>query len=62
LDTTFGPLVLAVPRARTATPRLKPIFALTRPPVRFDTDHMSVTFETYRLHNWQQIPIIELRT
>jgi uncharacterized protein (TIGR02217 family) len=31
-------------------------------PVRFDTDHMSVTIETYKLHRWQQIPIVELRT
>ena len=30
-------------------------------PVRFDTDHLAVTIETYRLHNWQQIPIVELR-
>jgi uncharacterized protein (TIGR02217 family) len=30
-------------------------------PVRFDTDHMAVTIENYRLHNWQQIPIVELR-
>jgi uncharacterized protein (TIGR02217 family) len=30
--------------------------------VRFDTDHMAVTIESYRLHNWQQIPIVELRT
>jgi len=30
-------------------------------PVRFDTDHMAVTIETYRLHNWQQIPLVELR-
>ena len=29
--------------------------------VRFDTDHMAVTVETYRLHAWQQIPIVELR-
>jgi hypothetical protein len=29
--------------------------------VRFDTDHMAVTIESYRLHNWQQIPIVELR-
>ena len=29
---------------------------------RFDTDHMAVTIETYRLHAWQQIPIVELRT
>ena len=30
--------------------------------VRFDTDHMAVTVETYKLHTWQQIPIVELRT
>src|SRR5919106_1773044 len=30
-------------------------------PVRFDPDHMAVTIESYRLHNWQQIPIVELR-
>jgi uncharacterized protein (TIGR02217 family) len=30
--------------------------------VRFDTDHMAVTIESYRLHRWQQIPIVELRT
>ncbi|MDH3660442.1 MAG: DUF2460 domain-containing protein [Alphaproteobacteria bacterium] len=30
-------------------------------PVRFDTDHMAVTIETYKLHRWQQIPIVELR-
>ena len=29
-------------------------------PVRFDTDHMAVTIESYRLHAWQQIPIVEL--
>jgi uncharacterized protein (TIGR02217 family) len=31
-------------------------------PARFDTDHMAVTIESYRLHAWQQIPIVELRT
>jgi uncharacterized protein (TIGR02217 family) len=31
-------------------------------PARFDTDHMAVTIETFRLHRWQQIPIVELRT
>ena len=25
-------------------------------------DHMAVTIESYRLHAWQQIPIVELRT
>jgi uncharacterized protein (TIGR02217 family) len=31
-------------------------------PVRFDTDHMAVTIENYRLRAWRQIPILELRT
>ena len=30
-------------------------------PARFDTDHMAVTIETFHLHAWQQIPIVELR-
>jgi uncharacterized protein (TIGR02217 family) len=30
-------------------------------PARFDTDHMAVTIETFRLHRWEQIPIVELR-
>ena len=31
-------------------------------PVRFDTDHMAVTIESFKLHRWQQIPIVELRS
>ena len=27
----------------------------------FDTDHMAVTIESFRLHRWQQIPIVEIR-
>jgi hypothetical protein len=30
--------------------------------LRIDTDHMAATIESYRLHNWQQIPIVELRS
>jgi uncharacterized protein (TIGR02217 family) len=30
-------------------------------PVRFDTDHMAATIESFHLHRWQQIPIVELR-
>jgi hypothetical protein len=30
-------------------------------PARFDTDHKAVTIETYKLHAWQEIPIVELR-
>jgi hypothetical protein len=29
---------------------------------RWATDHMAVTIETYQLHRWQQIPIVELRS
>jgi hypothetical protein len=31
-------------------------------PARFDTDHMAGTIETYQLHRWQQILIVELRS
>jgi hypothetical protein len=27
-----------------------------------DTDQMAATIEGYRLHAWQQIPIVELRS
>ena len=30
-------------------------------PVRFDSDHMAMTIESFHLHRWQQIPIVELR-
>ena len=30
-------------------------------PGRFDTDHMALIIETFRLHRWQQIPMVELR-
>jgi uncharacterized protein (TIGR02217 family) len=30
-------------------------------PVRFDTDQMDVTIETYNLGNWGQVPIVEIR-
>ena len=30
-------------------------------PVRFDTDQMNVTIETYHLGTWAQVPIIEIR-
>jgi hypothetical protein len=31
-------------------------------PIQFDTDHMAMTIETYRLHAWRQIPMVELRS
>jgi uncharacterized protein (TIGR02217 family) len=30
-------------------------------PVRFDTDQMNVTIETYNLGTWAQVPIVEIR-
>src|SRR5512134_3312038 len=30
-------------------------------PVRFDTDQMNVTIETYDLGTWAQVPIVEIR-
>ena len=36
--------------------------AVSHPTVDRRTDHMAVTIESYRLHAWQQIPIVELRT
>ncbi|MFO1152744.1 MAG: DUF2460 domain-containing protein [Rhodospirillales bacterium] len=30
-------------------------------PVRFDTDHMDISIETYGLAQWAQIPIVEIR-
>jgi hypothetical protein len=51
--------VAGAPAIKTATLTVDFEFDV---PVRFDIDHMAVTIETYRLHNWQQIPIVELRT
>jgi uncharacterized protein (TIGR02217 family) len=30
-------------------------------PVRFDSDQMNITIETYQLGTWAQVPIIEVR-
>ena len=31
-------------------------------PVRFDSDQMDITIETYQLGSWGQIPVLEIRT
>jgi uncharacterized protein (TIGR02217 family) len=59
VDTTTGFVTFSVPPA--AGIEVIADFELDVP-VRFDTDHVAVTIETYRLHAWQQIPIVELRT
>jgi uncharacterized protein (TIGR02217 family) len=30
-------------------------------PVRFDTDQMEITIETYDLARWAEIPVVEIR-
>jgi len=30
-------------------------------PVRFDSDQMDITIETYQLGSWGQIPVLEIR-
>jgi uncharacterized protein (TIGR02217 family) len=59
VDTTTGLVTFGVPPALGVEVTADFEFDV---PVRFDTDHMAVTIETYRLHSWQQIPIVELRT
>jgi uncharacterized protein (TIGR02217 family) len=58
LDTTTGLVTFSTPPAPGDEVTADFEFDV---PVRFDTDHMAVTIETYRLHAWQQIPIVELR-
>jgi uncharacterized protein (TIGR02217 family) len=59
VDTTTGLVTFGMPPALGVDVTTAFEFDV---PVRFDTDHMAVTTETYRLHAWQQIPIVELRT
>jgi uncharacterized protein (TIGR02217 family) len=59
VDTTTGLVTFSTPPAMGVEVTADFEFDV---PVRFDTDHMAVTIETYRLHAWQQIPIVELRT
>ena len=58
VDTTTGLVTFSMPPALGVAVAADFEFDV---PVRFDTDHMAVTIESYRLHAWQQIPIIELR-
>jgi uncharacterized protein (TIGR02217 family) len=58
VDTTTGLVTFGTPPALDVEVTADFEFDV---PVRFDTDHMAVTIETYQLHKWQQIPIVELR-
>jgi uncharacterized protein (TIGR02217 family) len=58
VDTTTGLVTFGMPPALGVEVTADFAFDI---PVRFDTDHMAMTIETYQLHNWQQIPIVELR-
>jgi uncharacterized protein (TIGR02217 family) len=59
VDATTGLITFTTPPAQDVDVTVDFEFDV---PVRFDTDHMAVTIETYKLHRWQQIPIVELRT
>ena len=58
VDTTTGLVTFGMPPALGVEVTADFEFDV---PVRFDTDHKAVTIETCQLHNWQQIPIVELR-
>jgi hypothetical protein len=58
IDTTTGLVTFSMPPALGVEVTADFEFDV---PVRFDTDHMAVTIESYRLHAWQQIPIVEVR-
>src|SRR5687768_751170 len=55
VDTTTGLVTFSMPQALGVEVTADFEFDA---PVRFDTDHMAVTVETFRLHRWQQIPIV----
>lgn len=59
VDVTIGLVTFTTPPAQDVDVTADFEFDV---PVRFDTDHMAVVIETYKLHRWQQIPIVELRT
>jgi uncharacterized protein (TIGR02217 family) len=59
LDTTTGVVTFATAPAAGVTITAESELDV---PVRFDTDHMAVTIESFHLHRCQQIPIVELRT
>ena len=53
VDTTTGFVTFSTPPALEVEVTADFEFDV---PVRFDTDHMAVTIESYRLHNWQPDP------
>jgi uncharacterized protein (TIGR02217 family) len=58
VDTTTGLVTFGMPLALGVEVTADFEFDV---PMRFDTDQMAVTIQSYRLHAWQQIPIVELR-
>jgi uncharacterized protein (TIGR02217 family) len=59
VDTTTGLVTFAIAPAAGVLLTADFEFDL---PVRFDTDRMEITIETYELGSWGQIPVLELRT
>ena len=58
IDTTSGLVTFAT--APAADVRVTADFQFDVP-VRFDSDQMDVTIETYQLGTWGQIPVVEIR-
>jgi uncharacterized protein (TIGR02217 family) len=59
VDTTTG--LVAFATAPDVDVQLTADFAFDVP-VRFDSDQMDVTIETYQLGTWGQIPVVEIRS
>jgi uncharacterized protein (TIGR02217 family) len=58
VDTTTGLVTFSI--APAAGVQVTADFAFDVP-VRFDSDQMDVTIETYQLGSWGQIPVVEIR-
>jgi uncharacterized protein (TIGR02217 family) len=58
VDTTTGLVTFGI--APAAGVQVTADFAFDVP-VRFDSDQMDVTIETYQLGTWGQIPVVEIR-
>lgn len=59
LNTVTGMLTFSVAPANTVVVSADFEFDV---PVRFDTDRLSASLETYGVHAWTDIPLIEVRT
>lgn len=58
VDTTAGHVTFSIAPAVGVQITVNLAFDV---PVRFDSDQMDVTIETYQLGTWGQIPVVEIR-